>query len=251
MRPGRRHQRRLVDGLIVELGVDRRLAGEHHHRQAGANRGRQRRHQLGHARAARDGGNGDLVGGDVVGCRRRDGDVLVPDVDGMHARQFGKGGGPVHVAVAHQDELRVDSLRKERFCEGFVEFGHGRGTLGWRPADGTLAAVAAIGIRHFPLAAPRKRYIRPARRRKGASSLFFLLHKSPFVAHRSCRDSAAFRLLSGRSRLSASCARLAGQRFSAEAARASAVTRAKSPAATASAGATQEPPTAITLRSAR
>src|SRR5262249_24014939 len=28
-------------------------------------------------------------------------------------------------AVAHQDELRVDSLRKERFCEGFVEFGHG------------------------------------------------------------------------------------------------------------------------------
>jgi hypothetical protein len=46
------------------------------------------------------------------------------------ARQFGKGGGPVHVAVAHQDELRVDSLRKERFCEGFVEFGHGRGPLG-------------------------------------------------------------------------------------------------------------------------
>ena len=33
----------------------------------------------------------------------------------------------MHVAVAHQDELRVDSLRKERFCEGFVEFGHGRG----------------------------------------------------------------------------------------------------------------------------
>ena len=127
-RAGRRHQGRLVDGLVVELGVDRRLAGEHHHRQAGANRGRQRRHQLGHARAARDGGNGDLAGGYVVGCRRRYGGVLVPDVDGMYARQFGKGGGPVHVAVAHQDELRVDSLRKERFCEGFVEFGHGRGT---------------------------------------------------------------------------------------------------------------------------
>src|SRR5262249_560926 len=58
--------------------------------------------------------------------RRRYGDVLVPDMDGMHARQFGKGGGPVHVAVAHQDELRVDSLRKERFCEGFIQFGHGR-----------------------------------------------------------------------------------------------------------------------------
>ena len=127
MRPGRRHQGRLVDVLVVELGVDRQLAGEHHHRQAGANRGRQRRHHLGHARAARDGGNGDLAGGYVVGCRRRYGAVLVPDVDGMHARQFGKGGGPVHVAVAQQDELRVDSLRKERFCEGFVKFGHGGG----------------------------------------------------------------------------------------------------------------------------
>jgi hypothetical protein len=128
MRPGRRHQGRLVDVLVVELGVDRRLAGEHHHRQASANRGRQRRHHLGHARAARDGGNGDLAGGDVVGRRRRYGAVLVPDMDGMHARQFGKRGGPVHVAVAQQHELRVDSLRKKRFCEGFVEFGHGRGT---------------------------------------------------------------------------------------------------------------------------
>ncbi len=131
MRPGRRHQRRLVDVLVVELGVDRRLAGEHHHRQAGANRGRQRRHQLGHARAAGDRGNGDLAGCYVIGCRRRYGNVLVPDVDGMHARQFGKGGGPVHVAVAHQDELRVNSLRKERFGEGFVEFGHGRRRTSW------------------------------------------------------------------------------------------------------------------------
>ncbi len=129
MRPGRRHERRLIDRLVVVFGVDRRLAGEHHHRQAGAHRGRQRRHQLGHAGAARDGGNGDLAGGHVVGCRRRHSGVLVPDVDGLYARQLGKGGGPVHVAVAHQDELRVDSLRKERFCEGFVEFWHGRGTF--------------------------------------------------------------------------------------------------------------------------
>ena len=129
-RAGRRHQRRLVDRLVVELGVDRRLAGEHHHRQAGAHRGRQRRHQLGHAGAAGDRGNGELAGRHVVGCRRRDRRVLVPDVDGMHARQFGEGGAPVHVAVAHQDELRVDSLRKECFREGFVEFGHGRGLLG-------------------------------------------------------------------------------------------------------------------------
>ncbi len=132
VRPGRRHQRRLIDRLIVVFGVDRQLAGEHHHRQAGANRGRQRRHQLGHAGAAGDGGNGDLVGGDVVGGRRRDGGVLVPDVDGLYARQFGKGGGPVHVAVAHQDELRVDALREEGIGEGFVELGHGRGTLGDR-----------------------------------------------------------------------------------------------------------------------
>jgi hypothetical protein len=48
------------------LCVDRRLADEHHHRQAGANRGRQRRHHLGHPRAARDGGNGELAGGYVA-----------------------------------------------------------------------------------------------------------------------------------------------------------------------------------------
>jgi hypothetical protein len=35
-----------------------------------------------------------------------------------------------------------------------------------------LAAVAIIGIRHLPLAASRKRYIRLARRWKGVSSLF-------------------------------------------------------------------------------
>jgi hypothetical protein len=44
MRAGRRHQRRLVDALIVELGIDRRLAGEHHQRQAGTHRGRKRGH---------------------------------------------------------------------------------------------------------------------------------------------------------------------------------------------------------------
>jgi len=43
---------------------------------------------------------------------------------------------------------------------------------------GTLAAVAIIGIRHFPLAAPRKRYIRLARRRKGASSFFLAAPES-------------------------------------------------------------------------
>ena len=146
-RAGRSHQRRLIDRLVVELGVDRRLAGEHHHRQAGANRGRQRRHQLGHAGAAGDRGNRDLAGCHVVGCRRRDGRVLVPDVDGLHARQFGKGGAPVHVAVAHQDELRVDSFRKEGFCEGFVEFGHGRGTRILRRSGPTIMPGDAQSIR--------------------------------------------------------------------------------------------------------
>jgi hypothetical protein len=56
--------------------------------------------------------------------------MLMPDVDGVYARQFGKGGGPVHVAIAHQDELRVDSLRKKRFCESFIQFGHGAVSLG-------------------------------------------------------------------------------------------------------------------------
>ena len=119
-------QRRLVDVLIVEFGVDRRLAGKYHHRQAGANRGRERRHQLGHAGSAGDRGNGDFAGRNMIGRRRRNGDVLVPHVNGMNARQFGKGGGPVHVAVAHQDELRVDPLGKEGCGEGFVEFGHAR-----------------------------------------------------------------------------------------------------------------------------
>ena len=96
----------------------------------------------------------------------------MPDVDGMYARQFGKGGGPVHVAVAHQDELRVDSLRKEGFCEGFVEFWHGRGTLGWRAADGTLGRRCNNQDSAPPAGGSKKRYIRLARRRKGASSFF-------------------------------------------------------------------------------
>jgi len=50
-----------------------------------------------------------------------------------------------------------------------------------------LAAVAIIGVRHLPLAASRKRYIRLVRRRKGASS-FFLPHKSPRPTRRSWPD---------------------------------------------------------------
>src|SRR5512133_287786 len=52
----------------------------------------------------------------------------------------------------------------------------------WVARRGTLAALAAvaiIGIRHFPLAASRKRYIRLARRRKGASSFSAAQESAP------------------------------------------------------------------------
>jgi hypothetical protein len=64
----------------------------------------------------------------------------------MDARQFGEGGGPVHVAVAHQDELRVDSLRKERFGEGFVEFGHARDILGCDSLGGGPPVALLMGL---------------------------------------------------------------------------------------------------------
>src|SRR5262249_44060618 len=41
--------------------------------------------------------------------------------------------------------------------------------LGGGPPMAPFPAVATIGIRHLPLAASRKRYIRLARRRKGAA----------------------------------------------------------------------------------
>jgi hypothetical protein len=52
--------------------------------------------------------------------------MLMPDVDRLHARQAGEGCRPMHVAVAHQDELRVDPLCEEGLCEGFIELGHVR-----------------------------------------------------------------------------------------------------------------------------
>jgi hypothetical protein len=45
-----------------------------------------------------------------------------------------------------------------------------------------LAAVATIRIRHVPMVAPRRGYIRVARRRKGASFYSFMLDKSPVLA---------------------------------------------------------------------
>src|SRR5262249_62245219 len=65
-------------------------------------------------------------------------------------------------------------------------WGCGARPQGRPPADGAPAAVAIIGIRHLPLAAPKKRYIRRARRRKGASSLFLAAQESAPGAERTC-----------------------------------------------------------------
>src|SRR5262245_37815228 len=47
-----------------------------------------------------------------------------------------------------------------------------------RPADGSLLPIAMIGIRHVPLAARVKCYIRIARGRKGHAELFVAAHES-------------------------------------------------------------------------
>ena len=94
MRPGGCYQRRLVDVLVVELGIDRRLSDKYHHWQAGAHRSGQRRHQLSEARAAGDGSRSDLARRYIVSRRGRYGAVLMPDVDRLHARQAGEGCRP-------------------------------------------------------------------------------------------------------------------------------------------------------------
>src|SRR6516162_4690123 len=60
--------------------------------------------------------------------------------------------------------------------------------LGGRPPMAPLPPFAIIGIRHFPLAAPRKRYIRLARRRKGASSFFLAAQESASGTKRTRRN---------------------------------------------------------------
>jgi hypothetical protein len=50
-------------------------------------------------------------------------------------------GGSVHVAVAHQDELRVNAFCKECVCEGLVEFGHGRDSAAQCEAAASLSCV--------------------------------------------------------------------------------------------------------------
>src|SRR5262249_60705107 len=74
----------------------------------------------------------------------------------------------------------------------------GASALGGPPADGAPAAVAIIGIRHLPLAAPRKRYIRRARRRKGASSLFLAAQESASGTKRTCQPCRSMSAFGGK-----------------------------------------------------
>ena len=99
----------------------RRFAGEHDERDASARRHRQRRRDLGEAGPAGDGSDADLAGRQVIAHCHRTGAVLVAHRKGGHAIEILHGGGPMHVAVPHQGEMGVDTLRREGFGQGCVD----------------------------------------------------------------------------------------------------------------------------------
>ena len=89
MRAGGGGERRLVDRLVVPLGVDRRFAGEHHQRDARRARPTASAVMIwvkpgpaGHR------GDADLAGRAVVAHRHRAGAVLMPGEIGVHAVEF-------------------------------------------------------------------------------------------------------------------------------------------------------------------
>ena len=152
MRSGRMHDRGLIDRLIVELGVDRRLAREYHQRHICPHRGRERGRDLRDARATGHRGHAGVAGGAVVAHRHGAGTVLVAGMDHLHAVDLRHGGGPMHVAVAHQVE---DACRRPR----------------WRrpwPASRTSASCS-LGSRHLlkatvsPCSPPARRHRRSPR----------------------------------------------------------------------------------------
>ena len=106
-------ERLLLDHLAVPLCADRRLAREHDHRHLAARRRGQRRHDLRETRTARHRGDADLAGGAGVAHRHRAGAVLMARVIGVHAVDVLHRRHPVHVAVAHQREVMIDSLGRE------------------------------------------------------------------------------------------------------------------------------------------
>ena len=121
MRAGGGDQRRLVDRLVVPLGIDRAFAGEHDERHARARRGREDGADLGDAGTAGDGGDAGLAGRAVVAHRHADGAVLMPGVERLHAVDLRHRGRPMHVAVAHQVEHRVDAFAGEGLGEHLVD----------------------------------------------------------------------------------------------------------------------------------
>jgi len=107
-------------------GVESALAGEHHHRQAGATAAGSAvitGHAGAHVTEATR-----LAGCHVVGRRRRYCDVLVPDVDVCTPGSFGEGGAPCMLPSPIRTNC-VSIPPQERFCEGFVEFGMGKDYL--------------------------------------------------------------------------------------------------------------------------
>ena len=117
-------ERRLVDLLVVPAAFQRRFAGEHHQRQMGTHRRRERRDQLRHTGPARDGRHAHVP---VLSRVRHGGSeraVLVPDID--HAASLlGQPRGPIHVRIPEERETRSHVLLYEGLGKDVVHTGLG------------------------------------------------------------------------------------------------------------------------------
>ena len=114
-------ERRLLECLVVPFGVHRRFAGEYDEGNAPARGDGQRRHDLREARPAGDGGDADLSGGEVITHGHGAGAVLVPGAKARHAVEILHRARPMHVAVAHQREMGVDSFGREGLGKRFID----------------------------------------------------------------------------------------------------------------------------------
>jgi hypothetical protein len=106
-------ERRLVERLVVPFGVDRGFAGEDDERDSPARGDGERGHDLGEARSAGDGGDADLAGRQVIAHGHGARAMLVPGGKRRHAVEIFHRARPMHVAVAHQREVRVDAFGGE------------------------------------------------------------------------------------------------------------------------------------------
>jgi len=101
--------------------MDRRFAGKHHEGNPAARSRRQRRHDLREAGPARHRGDADLASREVIAHGHSAGAVLVPGRERAHAIEFLHGGNPMHVAIAHQGEMGVDTLGGEGLCQRLID----------------------------------------------------------------------------------------------------------------------------------